>query len=91
LILCDRERRFVRMPRTARIAPGDGIYHVLNRGVGKMKLFRGKGDHEAFQRCLRETVELVPMWVLGYCFMSNHWHLVLWPRKDSDLAKFRNN
>jgi putative transposase len=76
------------MPRTARIAPGGGIYHVLNRGVGKMKLFRGRRDYEAFQRCLLQAVELVPMRVLGYCVMSNHWHLVLWPREDGDLARF---
>ncbi len=61
---------------------------MLNRGVGKMRLFRGKQDHEAFQRCLRETLELLPMRVLGYCVMSNHWHLVLWPQGDGDLAKF---
>ena len=53
-----------------------------------MKLFRGRQDHEAFQRCLLETVELVPMRVLGYCVMSNHWHLVLWPKADGDLARF---
>ncbi len=76
------------MPRTARIAPGGGIYHVLNRGVGKMKLFRGKRDHEAFQRCLQETIEKVPMRVLAYCVMSNHWHLILWPRNDGELARF---
>jgi hypothetical protein len=37
------------MPRTARIAPGGMIYHVLNRGVGKMTLFRSRRDHAAFQ------------------------------------------
>ncbi len=79
---------FCVMPRTARIAPGGGIYHVLNRGVGKMTLFRGKRDHEAFQRCLLLAMNAVPMRVLAYCVMSNHWHLVLWPRRDGDLAKF---
>ncbi len=72
----------------ARIAPGGQIYHVLNRGVGKMTLFRGRRDFEAFQQCLIEAVEKVPIRLLGYCVMSNHWHLVLWPREDGDLAKF---
>ena len=76
------------MPRTARIAPGGLIYHVLNRGVGKMTLFRSPKDFEAFQRCLVATQQTTPMRMLAYCVMSNHWHLVLWPEEDGDLAKF---
>jgi putative transposase len=64
------------------------IYHVLNRGVGKMTLFRSRRDHEAFQRCLVKSLEAVPIRVLAYCVMSNHWHLVLWPENDGDLARF---
>ena len=76
------------MPRTARIAPGGLIYHVLNRGVGKMKLFRSRKDFEAFQRCLVATQQSTPVRMLAYCVMNNHWHLVLWPEEDGDLAKF---
>ena len=28
------------------------------------------------------------MRVCGYCLMSTHWHLVLWPRGDGDLSTF---
>ncbi|HVV99014.1 MAG TPA: transposase [Planctomycetaceae bacterium] len=28
------------------------------------------------------------MRVCGYCLMPNHWHLVLWPERDGDLAAF---
>ncbi len=28
------------------------------------------------------------MRVLGYCLMSNHWHLLLWPREEGDLSRF---
>jgi putative transposase len=76
------------MPRVARIAPGAFIYHVLNRGVGKMKLFHSRKDLEAFQRCLLDTLQTTPMRVLGYCEMNNHWHLLLWPRRDGELARF---
>jgi putative transposase len=76
------------MPRTARIAPGGIIHHVLNRGVGKTRLFRSRKDHEAFQRCLLQTLDAVPMRILGYCVMPTHWHLLLWPRKDGELARF---
>ena len=26
--------------------------------------------------------------VLSYCLLPNHWHLVLWPLNDGDLARF---
>jgi putative transposase len=76
------------MPRTARIAPGGVIHHVLNRGVRKMTLFRGRSDYLAFQQCLLDTMRIVPVPVLGYCVMPNHWHLVLLPEHDGDLARF---
>ena len=77
------------MPRRARRAPGGVIYHVLNRGVGRQTLFDGDRDFAAFVRALAETMTLVPgVRVLGYCVMGNHWHLVLWPRRDGELARF---
>ena len=76
------------MPRVARVASGGVIYHVLNRGVGKMTLFRSRQDFQAFQRCLVDTLETTPIRVLAYCAMSNHWHLVLWPERDGQLTAF---
>ncbi len=28
------------------------------------------------------------MRILGYLVMPNHWHLVLWPERDGELAAF---
>jgi len=64
------------------------VFHVLNRGVGRRNLFDKAGDFEAFERVLKETLRLRPMRVCGYCWMSNHWHFVLWPESDGDLAAF---
>ncbi|MDB5174578.1 MAG: rayT [Phycisphaerales bacterium] len=76
------------MPRVGRIAPGGVIYHVLNRGNGRMQLFYKDGDYAAFLKLLARVKESVPVRVLGYCLMPNHWHLVLWPRMDGDLSSF---
>lgn len=76
------------MPRQARVAPGGLVYHVLNRGVGRMTLFEKDGDFLAFERCLREAQEVVAVPLLSYCVMPNHWHLVLAPEKDGHLATF---
>jgi putative transposase len=76
------------MPRTARNAPGGMVYHVINRGVGKKKLFFKDEDYLAFERVIVETLEKRLMRILSYCLMPNHWHFVLWPENDSDLGSF---
>jgi len=53
-----------------------------------MRLFLKDGDFEAFERILAQTLETRPMRILAYCLLSNHWHLVLWPEHDGDLAGF---
>lgn len=36
------------MPRRPRIDTGGLAYHVLNRGVGRMRLFDDEADYDAF-------------------------------------------
>jgi putative transposase len=76
------------MPRQARVAPGGLIYHVLNRGAGRQTLFEDAGDYAAFLRAMADVLREEPIRVLGYCLMGNHWHLVLWPHRDGQLARF---
>lgn len=76
------------MPRVARRCPGGLVYHVLNRGNERQQIFHKQGDARAFLQLLREAKQRVPMRILGWCLMNNHWHLVLWPREDGDLSAF---
>jgi len=76
------------MPRTSRYAPGGYVFHVLNRSVARMPLFKKDADYEAFLRVIAETLVKHPMRILSYCVMPNHWHMVLWPRRDGDLTEF---
>ena len=76
------------MPRIARIAPGGLVYHVLNRANGRLRLFKKTDDFLAFQRVLLAAFQRVPIRILAWCIMPNHWHLVLWPKKDGQLTAF---
>jgi len=76
------------MPRLARHAPGGLVYHVLNRANGRLRLFKKDDDFLAFERVFLEAHRRVPIRVLDWCVMSNHWHLVLWPREDGELTSF---
>jgi len=67
---------------------GGLVYHVLNRGVGRMRLFDDDDDYAAFERVLAEAHERSPTRLLGYCIMPNHWHLVVWPREDDELSQW---
>ena len=63
-------------------------YHVLNRGNGRAEVFHQADDYAAFLKLLGEACERVPMRLLAYCLMPNHFHLVVWPRKDGDLSRW---
>ena len=64
------------------------MYHVLNRANGRLRIFRKAADFLAFEQILAEGMDLFSMRLCGYCLMSNHWHLLLWPRGDEDLPGF---
>ncbi|MGA2497788.1 MAG: transposase, partial [Tepidisphaeraceae bacterium] len=76
------------MPRKPRIAPGGLVYHVLNRTVGKMHMFRTDADFDAFQRVMIEAHQRHPIRILAWCLMSNHWHFVVHPARDGQLSDF---
>ena len=76
------------MGRPLRAAVGGMIYHVLNRANGRLPLFEKPADYEAFEQVLGEAHDRFPMRTLAYCLMPNHWHLVLWPRRDEELSRF---
>jgi len=64
------------------------IYHALNRANFRSRLFRETAHYEDFLDIVEESLNFVPMRILAYCLMPNHWHLVLYPRADGDLSKF---
>ena len=76
------------MPRTARASLGNWCYHVLNRGNARAEVFHKPEDYAAFIDLFAPACERIPMRVLGWCLMPNHFHLVLWPRKDGDLGRW---
>ncbi|HUG93794.1 MAG TPA: transposase [Planctomycetaceae bacterium] len=76
------------MSRTARASVGGFCYHVLNRGNARAEVFHKDDDYRAFLKLIRDACERRAMRVIGHCLMPNHFHLVLWPRKDGDLSRW---
>jgi putative transposase len=53
-----------------------------------MKLFGKAADYQLFEQVLTEAVEREGMRLCAYVMMPNHFHLVLWPRRDGQLSRF---
>ncbi len=75
------------MPRRLRTATGGLVYHVLNRRVGRLRLFEKPADYAAFEKILDQAHERTGVRMAAYCLMPNHWHLLLWPRDDGELSE----
>lgn len=67
---------------------GKTCYHVINRGNGQAEVFHKDMDYHSFIEMIGEAVERLPMRVLSWCLMPNHFHLVLWPLEDGDLGRW---
>lgn len=76
------------MGRVPRINIGGEIYHAFNRANEKAVIFQSTSDYQLFEQIIIEAIERTSMRLISYCLMPNHWHLVLWPRKDNDLSSF---
>lgn len=76
------------MGRPRRAAEGGYVYHVINRANARLAIFEDAADFEAFEKVLLQAVERTKTRLLAYCVMPNHWHLVVWPRKDGELSRF---
>ena len=76
------------MPRHSRFQSGGFVFHVLNRRAGRQRLFYSEGDYAAFLAVLNEAQQNFALGILSYALMPTHWHLLVWPENDGDLAEF---
>ena len=76
------------MPRRPRAQDEGYLYHVLNRGVGRMRLSDHDADYAAFERVLEETLGRgLGVELLAYTLMPNHRHLVLRTTRDGAMGQ----
>jgi REP-associated tyrosine transposase len=76
------------MPRTARASVGGIWYHALNRGNRRETVFHKPADYDAFVQAMVDARTRLPIDLLGYCLMPNHFHLVVRPVADGDLGRW---
>ena len=74
------------MARAHRQFVAGGIYHVYSRGSNRQAIFSFDGDRIDFLDCLDRVVQRTNLRCLGYCLMSNHYHLML-ETHDGELSR----
>jgi len=74
------------MPRRPRIEIA-GYYHIINRGVDKMNIFRHPDDYEYFEELMCFYMKSYGITLHNYCLMSNHYHLLIEITQEN-LSKF---
>jgi len=75
------------MARPLRITYPGAIYHIINRGCRKDKIFRRLSDREEFLEKLATSSQKYGIIVHGYCLMDNHFHLLI-ETPNENLSQF---
>jgi len=73
------------MGRKGRVLIDGGVYHIINRGHNRYKLFRGLNDYKEYKEVIRSYKIKFSFELFHYCLMPNHIHLLLRISKGQDL------
>lgn len=65
------------MPRQGRLNVEGGIYHVIQRGLERKRIFVEESDCEEFIKRLSEGLKKTGNKCYGWALMPNHFHLIL--------------
>jgi REP element-mobilizing transposase RayT len=71
------ERQSRPLPRQWRIQFRGAIYHVLNRCDRCEPIFHDDADRQRFLETLGQACAKTQWFILAYCLMGNHFHLVV--------------
>ncbi|MEI6863291.1 MAG: transposase [Candidatus Omnitrophota bacterium] len=73
------------MGRRGRVLVGGGVYHIINRGHNRHKLFHEFEDYMEYKEIIRSYKNRFAFELFHYCLMPNHIHLLLRIAKGQDL------
>lgn len=65
------------MPRPLRIIYKDAVYHVMNRGTARQRIFDSDEDYRRFLVLIGEAVKMWEIRVHAFSLMPNHYHLLI--------------
>ncbi|MFN0171594.1 MAG: transposase [Bryobacteraceae bacterium] len=75
------------MPRRSRLVVPEVAHHVTQRGNNRQVVFDSDFDRQLFLDLLADYAQRHRLSILGFCLMSNHFHLVAVPEREDSLAR----
>ena len=76
------------MPYRSSAGSAGFVFHVLNRAAKRARIFAEDRDYLAFLGVMAEAQARIPLRILAYCVMPNHFHLVVWPSADGEVSRY---
>jgi putative transposase len=74
------------MARPLRVDMGDGVYHVMTRGIDRNDIFRCDGDRLHWLGLMAEAQRRFRLRIFAYVLMDNHVHLIV-QTPDANLSR----
>jgi len=75
------------MPRQARVVAVDVPHHITHRGNNRQDVFLSDEDRRRYQQLLSLHLNACQADLLGWCWMTNHVHLIVIPRAPESLSR----
>ncbi len=75
------------MPRQARVVAVDVPHHITHRGNNRQDVFLSDEDRRRYQQLLSLHLRACRVNLLGWCWMTNHVHMIAVPRREDSLSR----
>ena len=75
------------MPRAKRLLYDKAIFHIVQRGHNKDRIFKTDNDYIAFKETIRKYKKKFAFSLYHYCLMPNHIHMLIQVEKGDELPK----
>ena len=75
------------MSRQARVVAVGVPHHITHRGNNSQDVFLTDEDRRRYQSLLRDQLGPCEVDLLGWCWMSNHVHLIAVPHQEDSLVR----
>jgi putative transposase len=75
------------MGRANLLTTSGGIFHVTHRCHNRAFLLKFARDRDAYRVILHKQLSRFNLWVLDYCLTSNHVHLLILSRRETEVIQ----
>lgn len=76
------------MPRIPRKDMKTHLFHIMTQGLNKEYIFEKDMDIKYYIKNMHELKKYYRIYIIAYCIMNNHAHILLESKNISDISKY---